>query len=64
MGKRAALVNASKGISHFALIDLLEEDIAVTIQQYEYLHRVTAVSATWVRIERVKVTAQTPALAE
>ena len=31
-GKQAALVNTAKGISHFSLIDTLEEDIAVMKQ--------------------------------
>ena len=44
--KWAALVNAEKGISPFVLIDLSEEDIALTIQNYEDLHCAMTVSAT------------------
>ena len=52
LGKRLALVNAAKGISPFVLIDISKEDIDVMTQHYEYLQRVTVVSATDVGIER------------
>ena len=37
LGKRSALVNSAKGISTFVIIDLSEEDIALTTQHYEDL---------------------------
>ena len=46
LGKQSALVNAAKGISPFAMIYLLEEDIAVMTRYYEDLQRSMAVSAT------------------
>ena len=52
LGKRSSLVNAAKGISPFVLIDISKEDIDVMTQHYEYLQRVTVVSATDVGIER------------
>ena len=64
MGKRAALVNESKGISHFVLIDILEEYIDVTAQHYEDLQRTTVVSIVELNIARLNVMAQTPVSAE
>ena len=52
LGNHATLVNAKKGISPFALIDISEEDIAVTTQNYEDLQRMEAVSDKGVRIVR------------
>ena len=46
LGKQSALVNTAKGISPFAMIYLLKEDIAVMKYYYEELQRAMAVSAT------------------
>ena len=64
MGKRVALVNASKCISTFEMIDLSEEDIDAMTQHYEEIQHATAVSATEVKIVRAKVTSLIPASAE
>ena len=64
LGKRAALVNAEKGISTFVMIDISEEDTTVITQQYKDLQTAATVSAKEVRKARSKVTSQTPMLAE
>ena len=64
LGKRAALVNAAKGLSPFALIDLTDEDVALMVEDDEDLFKATAVSAAEVKAARAKVKAKTPATAE
>ena len=45
LGKRAALVNAAKeGLSPFAMVDLTEEGVAETTQDFEDLQNAIAVS--------------------
>ena len=64
LGKRAALVNAAKGLSPFALIDLTDEDVALMVEDDEDLYKATAVSAAEVKAARAKIKAKTPATAE
>ena len=64
LGKRAALVNAAKGLSPFALIDLTDEDVALMVEDDEDLYKATAVSAAEVKAARAKIRAKTPATAE
>ena len=64
LGKRAALVNAAKGLSPFALIDLSDDDVALMVEDDEDLYKATAVSAAEVKAARAKIRAKTPATAE
>jgi len=57
-------VNAAKGLSPFALINLTNDDIATMIQEAQDLYQATAVSAAEFRAARAKVTAKTPTTAE
>jgi len=58
--KRAALVNAAKGLSPFATVDLTEEDVAEMTQDYEDLQNASAVSTADYRAARAKLKAKTP----
>ena len=64
LGKRAALVNAAKGNSPFACVDLTEEDVAEMTQDYEDLLHASAVSTADYKAARVKLKARTPTSSE
>ena len=52
LGKRAALVNAAKGLSIFAMVDLTDEDVAEMSQEFEDLASATTISAADVKATR------------
>jgi len=64
LGKRAALVNAAKGLSPFAMVDLTEEDVAEMTQDFEDLTNATAVSTADYKAARSRLAAKTPSDAE
>ena len=64
MEKRAALVNAAKGNSPCACVDLTEEDVAEMMQDYEDLLNASAVSTADYKAARVKLKARTPSSSE
>ena len=64
LGKRAALVNAAKGNSPFACVDLTEEDVAEMTEDYEDLHKASAVSTADYKAARIKLKARTPSSSE
>ena len=55
LGKQAALVNAAKGLSPFALIDLTDNDVAAMVEEYKGMYKATAASAAEVQAARAKV---------
>ena len=64
LGKRAALVNAARGLSPFAMVDLTEEDVARMIIEVEDLSSATTVSAADIWAARGKLSAKTPTSSE
>ena len=58
LGKRAALVNAAKGLSPFAMVDLTEEDVAEMTQDFEDLKNATAVSTADYKTARSRLAAK------
>jgi len=59
VGKRAALANAAKGLSPFAMVDLTE-DVAFMHQEADDMRKASAVSATEIRAARAKLAASVP----
>jgi hypothetical protein len=64
LGKRAVLVNTAKGNSPFACVDLTEEDVAEMTEDYEDLHKSSAVSTADYKAARIKLKARTPSSSE
>jgi len=64
LGKRALLVNASKGLSPFAMVDLTEEDVPEMTQDFEDLKNATAVSTADYKTAHSRLAAKTPGDAE
>ena len=60
LGKRPALVNASAGLSPFAMMDLTEEDVAEMKLTWDDLTSATTVSASDHKAVRTKLKATTP----
>ena len=59
LGKRAALVNAAKGLSPFSMVNLTEEDVAEMAQKFEDLDSANTISAADVKATRSKMAATT-----
>lgn len=64
LGKRAALVNAAKGLSPFAMVDLSDEDVAEMMQDNDDMLSATHISASDVKASRAKLKPSTPPDAE
>ena len=64
IGKRAAFVNAAKGLSPFAMMDLTEEDVAQMTEDYTDLTQATTSTTADYKASRAKLKAVIPATAE
>ena len=64
LGKWAAYVNATKGISPFAMLDMTEEDVAIMTEEYDDMTRATSVTAVEYNNARVQIKAQVPTSSE
>ena len=64
IGKRAAYVNATKGISPFAMMDLTEEDVAIMREDFEDMAAATTLTAADYKAARSKLKAVVPDTAE
>jgi len=64
LGKRAALVNAAKGLSPFAMVDLSDEDVAEMMQDHDDMLSATHISASEVKASRARLKPATPKDAE
>jgi hypothetical protein len=60
LGKRAALVNAAKGLSPFAMVDLSDEDVAEMMQDNDDMLSATHISASEVKASRARLKPTTP----
>ena len=64
IGKRAAYVNATKGLSPFAMMDLTEEDVALMREDFEDMAAATTLTAADYKAARSKIKAVVPESAE
>jgi len=64
LNRRAALVNAAKGLSPFAMMDLTEDDVAEMIQDSEDMVNASTVTAADFKAARARLAAKTPEDAE
>ena len=60
LSKRAALVNAAKGFSPFAMVDLSDEDVAEMMQDNEDLLSATHISTSDVKASRARLKPKRP----
>ena len=64
IGKRAALVNATKGLSPFAMVDMTEEDVAIMMESHVDMENATTLTAADFKAARSKLKPRVPDTAE
>jgi len=64
LNRRAAFVNAAKGLSPFAMVDLTEDDVAEMIQDNEDMGNASTVTAADYKAARARLATKTPEDAE